>query len=76
MKIEPIRIFEHESLKIGEKGFTEKHLKLLSKYLGDKEGDDFPYYSLINNGVSSNNMSALSALGISKLRSSPRRIKS
>lgn len=51
MKIEPIRIFEHESLKIGEKGFTEKHLKLLSKYLGDKEGDDFPYYSLINNGV-------------------------
>lgn len=51
MKIQFIRIFEHESLKIGEKGFTEKYLKLLSKYLGDKEGDDFPYYSLINNGV-------------------------
>lgn len=51
MKIEPIRVFEHESLKVGEKGFTSDHLDLLSKYLGDREGDDFPYYSLINKGV-------------------------
>lgn len=70
MKIQFIRIFEHESLKIGEKGFTEKHLKLLSKYLGDKEGDDFPIIHLSTTVSSSNNMSALSALGISKLRSS------
>lgn len=51
MIIKPIRVFEHESLKVGEKGFTSNHLDLLSKYLGDREGDDFPYYSLINKGV-------------------------
>lgn len=51
MTTEPIRVFEHESLKVGEKGFTSHHLDLLSKYLGDREGDDFPYYSLINKGV-------------------------
>lgn len=51
MITESIRVFEHESLKVGEKGFTSHHLDLLSKYLGDREGDDFPYYSLINKGV-------------------------
>lgn len=51
METEAIRVFEHESLKVGEKGFTSHHLELLSKYLGDREGDDFPYYSLINKGI-------------------------
>lgn len=51
MKTELIRVFEHESLTVVEKVFTHDHLKLLSKYLGDREGDDFPYYSLINKGV-------------------------
>lgn len=51
MSTKLIRVFEHESLKVGEKGFTPDHLKLLSQYLGDREGDDFPYYSLINKGV-------------------------
>lgn len=51
MRTELIRVFEHESLTVDEKGFTSHHLKLLSEYLGDREGDDFPYYSLINKGV-------------------------
>lgn len=51
MKTELIRVFEHESLTVDEKVFTHNHLELLSKYLGDREGDDFPYYSLINKGV-------------------------
>lgn len=46
-----IRVYEHESLKVNQKGFTETHLNLLSKYLGDKDSEAFPYYSLINNGV-------------------------
>lgn len=51
MRTELIRVFEHESLTVDEKRFTTGHLKLLSEYLGDREGDDFPYYSLINKGV-------------------------
>ena len=47
---EPIRVYEHEALKVGVKGFNDTHLKLLSKFLGDK-GEAFPYYSLINHGV-------------------------
>ncbi len=48
---EPIIVYEHESLRVNEKGFTYDHLKSLSKFLGNKGEDDFPYYSLINNGV-------------------------
>ena len=46
-----IRVYEHDSLKVNNTTFTSDHLQLLSKFLGDKDGDDFPYYSLINNGV-------------------------
>ena len=48
---EPIRVFEHEALKVGVKGFKDKHLELLSKFLGDKGEEVFPYYTLIHNGV-------------------------
>lgn len=51
MKHTLIRVYEHESLKIGEKGFTENHFDLLARYLGDSEGEDFPYYSLIHRGI-------------------------
>lgn len=42
--------YEHESLKVGEETFKAKHLDLLSKFLGDKVGEDAPF-SLIHNGV-------------------------
>lgn len=51
MKHTLIRVYEHESQKIGEKGFTENHFDLLARYLGDSEGEDFPYYSLIHRGI-------------------------
>lgn len=51
MGVKLIKVYEHESLKVNQKGFTETHLKDLSRFLGDKADDDFPYYSLINNGV-------------------------
>ena len=46
-----IRVYEHDSLKVNNTTFTSDHLQLLAEFLGDKDGDDFPYYSLINNGV-------------------------
>lgn len=46
-----IQVFEHEKLKVGQKGFSERHLELLDKFRGDKEDDDFNYYSLIHNGI-------------------------
>ena len=47
-----IQVFEHESLKLGQRdGFGERELKLLQKFRGDKGDDDFHFYSLINNGV-------------------------
>lgn len=46
-----ITVFEHQSLKVGEQGFTEVHLDLLDRFRGDKEDEYFPYYSLIHNGV-------------------------
>lgn len=48
---EPIKVYEHETLKVNGVSFTSEHLMLLAKFLGDGSGDDFPYYSLINNGV-------------------------
>lgn len=49
---ELIRVYEHQSLKVNSgNGFTDKHLDLLSKFLGNKGGDTFPYYSLIHHGV-------------------------
>lgn len=45
-----IRVYEHESLKVDKETFKEEHLRLLSKFLGEKVGDDAPF-SLIHNGV-------------------------
>ena len=45
-----IRVYEHESLKVDEKTFKAKHLELLSKFVGEKVGEDTPF-SLIHNGV-------------------------
>ena len=46
-----IRVYEHESLKVNKETFKEdEHLRLLSKFLGEKVGEDAPF-SLIHNGV-------------------------
>lgn len=45
-----IKVYEHESLKVDKETFKEKHLELLSKFLGEKVGEDAPF-SLIHNGV-------------------------
>ena len=45
-----IRVYEHESLKVDKEIFKEEHLRLLSKFLGEKVGEDAPF-SLIHNGV-------------------------
>ena len=50
-KVENITVFEHQSLKVGEQGFTDVHLELLERFRGDKEDEYFPYYTLIHNGV-------------------------
>lgn len=46
-----IQVFEHQSLKVGPNGLKDEELKLLQKFRGDKEDEDFKFYSLINNGV-------------------------
>ena len=45
-----IKVYEHESLKVDKETFKAKHLDFLSKFLGDKVGEDAPF-SLIHNGV-------------------------
>ena len=48
-KGKPITVFEHQNLRINEKGFDTKDLEALVKFYG--QGIDFPYYTLIANGV-------------------------
>ena len=43
-------VFEHEALRVGEKGFTESHRKALEDY----HGEGCPYFSLIHRGVKFN----------------------
>ncbi|GAB5538319.1 MAG: hypothetical protein Salg2KO_04220 [Salibacteraceae bacterium] len=43
-KPEPIRVFEHEKLRVGKDGIPESIFKQLEKYRGT--GVDFPFYSL------------------------------
>ena len=45
-----IQVYEHDSLTT-HNGLDEKQLELLSRYVGVKAGEDFPYYSLIHNGI-------------------------
>lgn len=46
-----IQVFEHETLKVGQRGFSEKHLQLLDQFRGDREDSAFGYYSLVHHGV-------------------------
>ncbi len=46
-----IQVFEHQSLKKDKGVFTDKHLQALERFLGDSDEENFPYYSLIHNGV-------------------------
>jgi len=43
-----ITVFEHQSLRLGEQDFSESQLLALQQFHAEK---DFPYYSLIHNGV-------------------------
>jgi 5-methylcytosine-specific restriction enzyme subunit McrC len=43
-----ITVFEHHALRVGDQGFTEGQLLALQRFHAEK---DFPYYSLIHNGV-------------------------
>jgi 5-methylcytosine-specific restriction enzyme subunit McrC len=52
-KSKPITVFEHESLRIDEKGFDATKFEALKKFYGNG-GKDKPYFSLINNGVKFN----------------------
>jgi 5-methylcytosine-specific restriction enzyme subunit McrC len=44
----PIVVYEHESLKLNQKGFSDDHLLALQRFHGEK---GTPYFSLIHNGV-------------------------
>ncbi|GEO03361.1 IQ calmodulin-binding- domain protein [Adhaeribacter aerolatus] len=43
-----ISVFEHESLRAGERGFTVSHLETLQRYFGEK---GTPSFTLIHNGI-------------------------
>lgn len=53
MKIQPITVFEHQSLKIGENGFTQKHFDSLLKWLFKNKttDDNSHYFSLVDHGI-------------------------
>ena len=51
MNHQTIYVFEHQTLRVGDHGFTESHRQALECFLGDKDEISFPYYSLIHNGV-------------------------
>jgi 5-methylcytosine-specific restriction enzyme subunit McrC len=43
-----ITVFEHQALRVGDQGFTDNQLLALQRFHEEK---DFPYYTLIHNGV-------------------------
>lgn len=49
--METISVFEHQPLRVGEKGFAELHRKVLENFLGNNDETTFPYYTLIHKGV-------------------------
>ena len=53
MKVHNITVFEHQVLKIGAKGFTQKHFESLSKWLFKNQTteDNSQYFSLVDHGV-------------------------
>ena len=53
MKVYNITVFEHQVLKVGTKGFTQKHFDSLSKWLFKNQTteDNSQYFSLVDHGV-------------------------
>ena len=49
--MDTISVFEHQTLKVGDCGFTEAHRLALENFLGNNDEMTFPYYSLIHKGV-------------------------
>lgn len=46
-----ISVFEHQSLRDGDNGFTNTHREALESFLGNNDETTFPYYTLIHKGV-------------------------
>ena len=53
MKVHNITVFEHQVLKVGTKGFNQKHFESLSKWLFKNQttDDNSQYFSLVSHGV-------------------------
>lgn len=53
MKVYNITVFEHQVLKVGTKGFTQKHFESLSKWLFQNQTteDNSQYFSLVDHGI-------------------------
>jgi 5-methylcytosine-specific restriction enzyme subunit McrC len=53
MKVYNITVFEHQVLKVGTKGFTQKHFESLSKWLFKNQTteDNSQYFSLVDHGL-------------------------
>lgn len=53
MKVYNITVFEHQVLKVGTKGFTQKHFESLSKWLFKNQTteDNSQYFFLVDHGV-------------------------
>ncbi len=53
MKVHNITVFEHQVLKVGTKGFTQKHFESLAKWLFKNQTteDNSQYFSLVDHGV-------------------------
>lgn len=49
--MDTISVFEHQTLKVGERGFTDAHRLALDTFLGNNDETTFPYYTLIHKGV-------------------------
>lgn len=49
--MDTISVFEHQTLRVGECGFTESHRLASEIFLGNKDEATFPYYTLIHKGV-------------------------
>ena len=49
--MDTISVFEHQTLKVRDRGFTDAHRLALDNFLGNNDETTFPYYSLIHKGV-------------------------
>lgn len=46
-----VSVFEHQTLREGELGFTESHRQTLERFIGDNDETTFNYYTLVHKGV-------------------------